>query len=161
MAEHVPKNWRDQVSVDPDNKELEKSEEALYASAKSGSLFEPEMTRKEWNDFCTAAAIEEEERKGGVPEEESALTDKQRKLLELGSQSIRNPGVRKVIEKRAELIKRLRPQCVDPTGEEMEREILEELGMTVEEFKAVSKKLGPLDNWDELEALNQVDYEEG
>ncbi len=152
MAKH---NWADRTSIDPQSQELEATEEQLYLSAKSGSLFEPEMTQEEWRQFCDAAALEEEERKGGVPRKASRLTKKQTELLQTGAESVKSPGVRKVLKRREELIKRLRPQCVDPGDEAFEKEMLDDLGLTEEEFKAVDKRLGPLEDWEELEKLNE------
>jgi hypothetical protein len=158
MAERVYKDWRDHVTVNPEESELERQDEALFASAKSGSLFEPDMTPKEWRQFCRAARIEEEERKAKVPKRHSQLSKKQRELLDKGSGSIKNAGVRKLIEKREELIKRLRPQCVDANDAEFEKALLEELGMTEDEFKRVDKSLGLSEQaWQELEKLNDVE----
>jgi len=108
--------------------------------------------------FCRAAGIEEEERKAKTPKRHSQLTEKQRELLDKGSDSIRSAGVRKLIEKRDKLIERLRPQCVDAQDFEFEKELLEELGMTEEEFKQVDKSLGLSEQqWQELQKLNDVE----
>jgi hypothetical protein len=162
MGEYLPKDWRDQVTVDPDTEALERAEEALHLSAKSGSLFLPDMTPKEWRRFVKAARIEEEERRAGVPRKASRLTEKQRAVLEKASESVRNIGVQKVLKRRDELVKRLRPQCVDADGGEMAEQMLEELGLTEEEFKALDKSLGRISEveWQELEARNQPDDDE-
>lgn len=159
MAEYVgEKNWRDRVTVDHSTEELERQEEALYLSAKSGSLFEPDMTQEEWEKFCRAAETEERERRAKVPRRHSELSNRDRKVLRKGSESIKSAGVRKIIEKREELIKQLRPQCVDVNDKEFEDEILKELGITEEEFKGVDKSLGNITNedWQELEKRNEV-----
>ena len=158
MAEYLPKNWRDHVTIDHGTEELERQEEALYLSAKAGSLFEPDMTQKEWNRFCEAAELEETERRAKVPRQYSELTKKQRRVLKKGSESIKSAGVRKVIEKREELIKHLRPQCVDVNDDDFEDEILKELGITEDEFKGIDKSLGNITNedWQELEKRNEV-----
>jgi hypothetical protein len=164
MAEYIgAKDYRDRITVDPSTQELERQEEALFLSAKSGSLFLPDMTRKEWARFVKAATLEEEERRAGVAEEFSELTKKQRLVLEKAGTSIKSKGVRKVIAKREELMERLRPQCSDVTDEVFEKELLEELGMTAEEFKQVDTKLGQISEtqWQELEKANEVlDMEE-
>jgi len=159
MAEYVgEKNWRDRVTVDPTTLELERQEEALFLSAKSGSLFLPDMTPKEWARFVEAATLEEEERRNGVSDEFSQLTKKQRLVLEKAGTSIKSKGVRKVIEKRDELMKRLRPQCADVDDAQFEKELLEELGMTAEEFKQVDSRLGRISEqeWQGLEKANEV-----
>lgn len=158
MAEYVQKDWRDNVTFNPEEAELDRQDEALYASAKAGSLFEPDMTPKEWRRFCRAAGIEEEERKMKVPKRHSQLTKKDRAILDKGSDSIKSAGVRKLIEKRDKLIERLRPQCVDAEDFQFEKELLEEIGMTEEEFKKVDKSLGLSEQqWQELEKLNDVE----
>ena len=157
MGEYVPKDWRDRIVVDPDTEDLERKEEALFLSAKAGSLFEPDMTDKEWKRFCKAARLEEEERRAKIPRKDSQLTKKQRELLKKGSTSIKSEGVKKVIAERDELIRRTRPQCVDPDDSEFEKDLLEDLGLTEEEFKSVNKGLGQIseEEWQELEKLNQ------
>jgi hypothetical protein len=117
------------------------------------------MTAKEWRKFCDAAGLEEQERKDKVPKEYSQLTKSQRKLLKHAGESVKSPGARKLIERREKLIKHYRPQCVDPNDEEFEKALLEDLGLTAEEFKNIDKRLGPLEDWDELEELNKVEYE--
>jgi len=67
--------------------------------------------------------------------------------------------VKKVLAKRDKLIKKLRPQCVDPNDDAFEKEILEDLGITEEEFKNIDKSLGRLADWDDLEERNKVQYE--
>jgi len=162
MAERVDHSWEDSLSVDPANRELDRAEEALYLSAKSGSLFLPKMGPKEWKRFCDAATIEENERKFKVPKSQSQLTASQRKTLKKASTSIKSPGVRRVIEKREELIKRLRPQCVDANDEDFEAALLEELGMTEDEFKTAAGRTGkmPEKEWQALQKLNEVKEED-
>lgn len=161
MAEYVHKDWRDHVTINTGEAKLERQEEALFQTAKSGSLFEPDMTKKEWRRFCRYAAIEEEERKAKIPREHSQLTEKQWALLDKGSGSIKSPGVRKLIAEREQLIKHLRPQCVDAQDVEFEKQLLEEIGMTAEEFKHVDKSLGMSEQaWQELEALNEPEEED-
>jgi len=159
MAEYIgEKDYRDRITVDPSTLELERQEEALFLSAKSGSLFLPDMTQKEWRRFVRAAELEERERRAGVPHQDSELTKGQRKVLDKAGTSIKSKGVRRVIEKREELMKRLRPQCCDADDAEFEEQLLEELGMTAEEFKQVDTKLGGISEqeWKKLEKLNEV-----
>jgi hypothetical protein len=157
MAEYLPKDWRDQVSFDPDTGELERAEEALFLSAKSGSLFEPEMDEKEWAEFCKAATLEEEERKSKVPKSHSQLTPEQRKILKHGGENVKSPGVKKILKRREKLVERLRPQCVDADDSGFEEELLDDLGMTADEFKQVSPALGEISpkEWEDLEKRNQ------
>lgn len=161
MAEYVPKDWRDRITVDHSTGDLERQEEALFLSAKAGSLFEPDMTGEEWEKFCQAAELEERERRSGVSKKLSALTSEQKKLLSKGGESVKSAGVRKIIEKREELIKRLRPQCVDPNDAAFEDDILKEIGLTEEEFKAVDTSLGKISEaqWKQLE--EDVDGDKG
>ena len=155
MAEFVPKDVRDHLSVDPDSAALDRTEEELYLATKSGQLLEPDMTQKEWRKFCKAATIEETERRAGTP---SSLSAKQLEILEKGGESVKSKHAKKLIAKREELIKSIRPQCVDANDDEFEKELLEGLGMTEEDFKKVDTSLGPLSDWDALEKLNKVDY---
>ena len=156
MGEYVNNSWKDLVTVDHRVSDLDRSEEALFLSAKSGSLFEPDMTPGEWKEFCEAAGDEERERKAKVPKEFSQLSDGQREVLKKGSESIKSEGVRKLIERREDLIKQLRPQCVDADDSVFEAELLEELGMTEEEFKNLDTRVGEITEkaWQELEELS-------
>lgn len=158
MAEYVQKDPSDLFVSDPESRELDRTEEALYLSAKSGHLLEPEMTPKEWRQFCEAAGTEEEERRSGTPDTLSRLTPEDRALLDKGGESVKSPAARKLLERRERLIKRLRPQCVDANDEAFEKELLDDLGLTAEEFKRIDKSLGPLQDWDELEKRNAVNY---
>ncbi len=153
MAEYLPKDWRDRITIDQSTGDLERQEEALYLSAKSGSLFEPDMTDQEWGKFCEAAELEEFERRAGVPKKLSSLTTEQKEILSKGGESVKSAGVRKIIKKREELIKRLRPQCVDTNDAAFEDEILKETGLTEEEFKTVDTSLGKISEteWKQLE----------
>lgn len=160
--EYMEHSWKDSISVDPANSELDRTEEALFLSAKSGSLFMPRMGPKEWARFCEAAELEEQERKDKVPKSLSQLTPRQRKTLKKASESVKSPGVRKVLARREELMKQLRPQCVDVNDEDFETALLEELGMSEEEFKEAAGRQGkmPEQEWQALEALNEVKEED-
>lgn len=160
MAEYVPKDVRDHLSFDPESRELDRTEEELYLATKSGQLLEPEMTKKEWRKFCEAATLEEQERRAKTPEDLSTLTEDQRELLDKGGESVKSPHAKRLLAKREELLKTIRPQCVDANDDEFERELLEDLGMTADEFKQIDKSLGPLEDWDELEKRNMVEYED-
>lgn len=157
MSEYLPKDWRDQVTVDPTTGELDRAEEALYLSAKSGSLFEPDMNAKQWEKFCVAAELEELERQAKTPKAHSQLTPQQRKLLAYGGENVKSAGVKKILKRREELVKRLRPQCVDANDDVFEKEMLEGLGMTEEEFRGVDKSLGAItpQQWEALEKRNK------
>ena len=78
MPEYVRKDPRDLFTIDPTTEELDRAEEALFLSAKVGTLFEPEMNTGEWDEFCRAATLEEQERRDGVPRTRSSLTEEQR-----------------------------------------------------------------------------------
>ncbi len=158
MSEYLPKDWRDQVTVDPTTEELDRAEEALFLSAKAGTLFEPEMNASEWDEFCHAATLEEQERRDGVPRARSSLTKEQRTVLAQGSDSVKSAGVRKVLKRRDDLIKRLRPQCTAVNDDEkIMEEMLDDLGITAEEFKNVDKTLGAItpQEWEDLQARNK------
>lgn len=158
MAEYVRKDLRDRVTVDPGNEELDRAEEALFLSAKAGTLFEPEMNASEWDEFCHAATVEEEERRDGVSRASSSLTKEQRAVLDQGSDSVKSPGVRKVLARRDDLIKRLRPQCTAVNDDQtIMEEMLDDLGITAEEFKHVDQTLGAItpQDWEDLQARNK------
>lgn len=161
MAEFIDRNDADRFTADPGTEELRKMEEGVYLAAKRGSLFMPKMTRREWAKFCRAATIEEHERQVGVPAGRSQLTKGDREALGKITR-LRSPAVRKMLQRREELIETQRPQCVDPNDEEFEDAILEELGMTAEEFSQVDKKVGHItpQEWEDMEAKNRPNEEE-
>ncbi len=135
----------DRCSDNPDATALEKQEQALFMAAKSGSLFEADMSPEEWEKFLVAAEIEETERKAGTPEKLSRLTEEQREVLE--SVSIpKSKSAQKVLTKREELIERARPQCVDADyseqADEAAKDVKKEFGMERQDWAFIDTTLG-------------------
>lgn len=160
MAEYSDTSDADRVYIDPEAEELRRQEEGIYMAAKAGALFMPKMTRRDWAAFCRAATIEEHERRMGIPPSQSQLRRKDRAALDK-VQNLKSPKVRRMLKRREELITTQRPQCVDPNDEDFEDAILQELGMTAEEFSQVDKSTGgAIPDWDEIEAENRPSEED-
>ena len=132
-------------TVDPDSIELDRSEEAIFMASKSGSLFEPDMDEDEWQAFCEAAEKEQLEREAKTPAEWSQLTAEDRERL-TNVAIPRNPGVRKVLKRRRELVTRARPQSIDPEGLELANEIARDIedafGLSADEWGQIDTTLG-------------------
>ena len=161
MAESVDRTDADRITVDPASEKLRLAEEGLFMAAKRGSLWMPKMTRREWAQFREAVTIEENERKFGIPEHKSELTSKHKAALDKIA-APKSKSVQKMLDDREDLIPHVRPQCVDPNDEAFEDEILEELGMTAEEFSQVDKRVGNItpQEWENLQALNEPSEED-
>lgn len=136
----------DLFSTPTDTVELEKREQEIqYRVRNEGdtSMFEPDIPRDKWNDFCVAAEKEEDERRRYVPAKNSQVTESERELLKRGD-VLRDEQAEALLEKRDDLAAKVRPQCVDPEGEEeadeIERLVNEEFG--IEDWSTIDVSIG-------------------
>ncbi len=123
--------------------ELQRVEDRISAEAKNGDLFEPDISRDQWQEFCVAAEKEETERLSYVPKGQSQITEDERKLL-ARADTYRDEQSEALLEKREELARAVRPQCTDAGGEEaadeVERLVNEEFG--IEDWGSIDTSIG-------------------
>lgn len=136
----------DFISTPHDSLALERSEQEIQYLARSKgdtSLFEPDIPRDKWGEFCVAAEKAEIERRTYVPAGKSTVTVEERELLKRGD-VLRDEQAEALLEKRDGLVEKARPQCVDPEGEkeaaEIERLVNEEFG--IEDWSAIDVSIG-------------------
>jgi hypothetical protein len=129
----------------PNAEDLEREEQAIYMAAKSGSLFEADMSEEDWEQFLFASEIEETERAAGTPKSHSRLTEAQRSLLS-DAQIPKSKVIQRTLTKRRELIERARPECVDADGselaEEAAKDIEKEFGLSEADWGQIDTSLG-------------------
>lgn len=135
-------------STPEESNELERREQEIAQLARSRtdtSLFEPDIPREKWGDFCAAAEKEEAERRSYVPETKSQVTEEERELLKRGD-ILRDEQAEALLQKRDTLMEKVRPQCVDPEykseAEEIERLVNDEFG--IEDWSGIDTSIGGL-----------------
>jgi hypothetical protein len=123
--------------------ELQSVEDKIFVQAKYGDLFEPDITRGDWEAFCVAAEKEEVERRSYVPAGNSQVTEDERTLL-ARADTYRDEGAEQLLEKREKLARAVRPQCTDANSEEeaavVEKLVNEEFG--IEDWGSIDTSIG-------------------
>ena len=114
--------------------ELELKERAIQDRASGGELFEPDIPRETWQEFCAAA---EKEEAGG------RLSEGEKKLLGRAD-VLRDEQTEALLQKRDELAREVRPQCTDPNHEaeadEVEKLVNEAFG--IEDWGSIDTSIG-------------------
>ena len=123
--------------------ELQSVEDKIFVQAKHGDLFEPDISRADWEKFCVAAEKEEAERLSYVPKGKSQVTEDEKKLL-ARADTYRDEQSEALLEKRDRLARAVRPQCTDANSEEeadeVERLVNEEFG--IEDWGSIDTSVG-------------------
>ncbi len=123
--------------------ELQRVEDRIFNEAKNGDLFEPDISRSDWEAFCVAAEKEEGERLSYVPKGKSRITEDEKKLLERAD-TYRDEHSEVLLEKRNKLARAVRPQCIDANGveaaDEVEKLVNKEFG--IEDWGSIDTSIG-------------------
>lgn len=123
--------------------ELQRIEDRIFVEAKNGDLFEPDISRSDWEAFCVAAEKAEVERLAYVPKGQSQVTEDEKKLL-ARADTYRDEQAEALLEKRGRLARSVRPQCTDANSveeaDEVERLVNKEFG--IEDWGSIDTSIG-------------------
>ena len=135
--------WEDFFSDSHEAGELQRVEDRIFSEAKNGDLFEPDITRGDWEAFCVAAEKEEVERHAYVPKGQSEITEDEQKLLARAG-TYRDERSEQLLEKREKLARAVRPQCTDANGYEEAEDVakLVDKEFGIEDWGAIDTSIG-------------------